>query len=336
MNGIPIRLKWTMLVLLVLLFLACLTSLNLGVVPISPSEVFDTFLGNGTKQQQLVLFEIRLPTLVLALLVGAGMAVSGTILQSVTRNELADPGILGINAGAGVAVVIFISFFKTVTGSLGTFSAFALPLFSFLGALLTAGLIMSLAWKRGFHSIRLILVGIGINAGLGAILIALQLRMTPHDFMQAMVWLSGDLWATQWKFVWAILPWFLILIPYTMYKAHTLNVLNLGGQVATGLGIRTDRERLLLLLLAVGLAGLGVAAGGGITFLGLIAPHIARRLVGPNHHLLLPIAAILGSLLLLTADTIGTNVLSPTEIPAGLVVSMVSAPYFIYLLMKQR
>jgi iron complex transport system permease protein len=335
MNSISIKFKWTMFVLLVLLFLACLLSLNLGVVPISPNEVFQTFTGNGTKQQQLILFEIRLPSIILALLVGAGMAVSGTILQSITRNELADPGILGINAGAGVAVVIYITFFKTVTGSLGTFSAFALPLFSFLGALLTAGLIISLAWKRGFHSIRLLLVGIGINAGLSAILIALQLRMTPNDFMQAMVWLSGDLWATQWKFVWALLPWFIILIPYSLYKAHTLNILNLGSSVATGLGLRTDRERLLLLILAVGVAGLGVAAGGGVAFLGLIAPHIARRLIGPNHHLLLPIAAMLGSFILLMADTIGTNLLSPTEIPAGLVVSIVSVPYFIYLLMKK-
>ncbi|SDH21537.1 iron complex transport system permease protein [Aneurinibacillus thermoaerophilus] len=335
MNSISIKFKWTMLVLLVLLFLACLISLNLGVVPISPDEVLKTFIGNGTKQQQLILFEIRLPAIVLALLVGAGMAVSGTILQSITRNELADPGILGINAGAGVAVVIYITFFKTVTGSLGTFSTFALPLFSFLGALLTAGLIISLAWKRGFHSIRLILVGIGINAGFSAILIALQLRMTPNDFMQAMVWLSGDLWATQWKFVWALLPWFIVLIPYSLYKTHILNILNLGSRVATGLGIHTDRERLLLLILAVGLAGLGVAAGGGIAFLGLIAPHIARRLIGPNHHLLLPIAAILGSLILMLADTIGTNLMPPTEIPAGLVVSIVSAPYFIYLLMKK-
>ncbi|WP_153125466.1 FecCD family ABC transporter permease [Peribacillus tepidiphilus] len=335
MNSISRKFKWTMLGLLVLLFSACLVSLNLGVVTISPNEVFYTIMGHGTEQQQLILFEIRLPAIVLAILVGAGMAVSGTILQSVTRNELADPGILGINAGAGLAVVIYISFFKTATGSLGTLSTFALPLFSFLGALLTAGLIMILAWKRGFHSIRLILVGIGINAGLSAMLIALQLRMTPHDFMQAMVWLSGDLWATQWKFVWALLPWFLILVPYSLYKAHTLNILNLGSSVATGLGIRADRERLFLLVLAVCLAGLGVAAGGGIAFLGLIAPHISRRLIGPNHYFLLPIAAILGSIILLVADTIGTNILSPTEIPAGLVVSIVSVPYFVYLLMKK-
>ncbi|UQD53670.1 iron ABC transporter permease [Bacillus methanolicus] len=335
MNNISMKYKWTMFTLIVLLFIACFISLNFGVVPISPNEVFHTLIGNGTKQQQLILFEIRLPTIILALLVGAGMAVSGTILQSITRNELADPGILGINSGAGTAVVIFISFFKTATGSLSTFSTFALPLFSFFGALLTAGLIISLAWKRGFHSIRLILVGIGINAGLSALLIALQLRMTPHDFMQAMVWLSGDLWATQWKFVWALLPWFIVLIPYSLYKAHTLNILNLGSSVATGLGIRSNRERLLLLMAAVGMAGLGVAAGGGITFLGLIAPHIARRLIGPNHHLLLPVAALIGSFILLMADTVGTNLLSPTEIPAGLVVSIVSVPYFIYLLMKK-
>jgi iron complex transport system permease protein len=336
MNRSWVKLKWTMWVLLALLLLACLLSLNVGVVAISPTEVFQTLTGNGTEQQALVLFEIRLPAIVLALLVGAAMAISGAILQSITRNELADPGILGINTGAGLAVVIYVAFFQTATGGLSESGSFILPFFAFFGALLTAVLITVISWKRGFHSIRLILVGIGINAGLSAILIALQLRLSPQDFMEAMVWLSGDLWATQWQYVWALLPWVVLLIPYTLHKAHTLNVLNLGSQVATGLGIRSNRERLILIVLAVAMSGLGVAAGGGIAFLGLIAPHIARRIVGPRHQAVLPTAALLGSLILLLADTIGKNLLSPTELPAGMVVSMVSAPYFIYLLMKTK
>lgn len=336
MSQRQVKLKWTMWVLAGLLLLTCLLSMNVGVVAISPAEVFQTLTGHGTEQQALVLFEIRLPSMVLALLVGAAMAISGAILQSITRNELADPGILGINTGAGLAVVIYIAFFQTATGGLSAFGAFILPFFAFFGALLTAVLIAALAWKRGFHSIRLLLVGIGINAGLGAILIALQLRLSPQDFTEAMVWLSGDLWATEWQYVWALSPWLALLIPYTLLKAHTLNVLNLGSQVATGLGIRSNRERLILILLAVAMSGLGVAAGGGISFLGLIAPHIARRIVGPRHQAVLPSAALLGSLILLLADTIGKNLLSPTELPAGMVVSMVSAPYFIYLLMKKK
>ncbi len=336
MNQSQVKLKWTMWVLSALLLLACFWSLNVGVVAISPVEVVQTLTGNGTEQQELVLFEIRLPSVVLALLVGAAMAISGAILQGLTRNELADPGILGINTGAGLAVVIYIAFFQSPTGGLSTSGAFVLPFFAFFGALLAAVLIAALAWKRGFHSIRLILVGIGINAGLGAILIALQLRLSSQDFMEAMVWLYGDLWATEWKYVWALLPWLVLLIPYTLFKAHTLNVLNLGNQVATGLGINSNRESLTLIVLAVAMSGLGVAAGGGISFLGLIAPNIARHIVGPRHQALLPVAVLLGSLILLLADTIGKKLLSPTELPAGMVVSMISAPYFIYLLMKTK
>lgn len=333
---IQAKFKWTLLSLLSLLLVGCLISLNLGAVAITPGEVFQTFAGSGSDKLELILFEIRMPSIILAILVGAGMAISGTILQSITRNELADPGILGINAGSGLAVVIYITLFQNATGGLSPFSTYLLPLFAFLGAILTGGLIMVLAWKRGINSIRLILVGIGINAGLGAALIALQLRLNPIDFVKAMTWLSGDLWATQWQYVWALLPWYSVLIPYIFYKAHSLNVMNLGSTVATALGIRSDRERMTLLILAVALAGIGVAAGGGIAFLGLIAPHIARRLVGPRHQLLLPTVAILGALILVLADTIGKNILLPTEIPAGLVVSIVSVPYFLYLLMKSK
>lgn len=336
MNRVPKHIIWKISLLVVLLILAALASLNFGIISISPGEVLQTFLGNGTPKQKLILFDLRMPTVILAVLVGAFMAVSGTILQGITRNELADPGILGINSGAGLAVVLYITFFKTSTGSLSMAHTFILPLYAFLGALLTAGLIVAIAWKGGFQSIRLVLVGVGINAGLSAILVALQLRLDPLDFTKAMVWLSGDLWANQWTYVYALLPWFLILIPYALYKAHTLNVLNLGTQVANGLGIRTNRERLYLLILAVALAGLGVSAGGGIAFLGLIAPHIARRLTGPKHLTLIPAAVLIGAVILLIAETVGRNVLAPVEIPAGIVVSIISTPYFIYLLLKTK
>ncbi|RFU67587.1 iron ABC transporter permease [Peribacillus saganii] len=331
-----VRFKWVLLILFALLVIAGLISLNLGVVSISPAEVFQTFLGQGTQQQRLILFDFRLPGIILALLVGAGMAISGVILQGITRNELADPGILGINSGAGLAVIIYIAFFQNAAGSLSILNTFILPLFAFLGALVTAGLIVIFSWKQGFQSIRLVLVGVGVNAGLNAILIAIQLRLEPQDFMKALIWLSGELWATQWQYVWALLPWYVVLIPYTIYKSHTLNVLNLGAQLSTGLGVRSNRERLILLVLAVAMAGLGVAAGGGIAFLGLIAPHIARRIVGPKHQVMIPVSALLGSLILLIADTIGKNILSPLEIPAGMIVSIISAPYFIYLLIKTK
>lgn len=318
-----------------MLIIIVLLSLNVGKVTISPSEVWQTFIGNGTFKQELILFDIRLPTIILAILVGSGMAISGSILQSVTRNELADPGILGINSGAGLAVVTYITFFKSPMGDLSIFSTFALPLVAFCGALITSALILYLSWNKGVHTIRLILVGIGLNSGFIAIITAMQLRLNPLDFMKAMVWLSGDLWATQWKYVWALLPWYVILIPFVLYKSHSLNVLNLGSLVSTGLGIRTERERIVLIVVAVALAGLGVSAGGGIAFLGLISPHIARRLVGPRHQAFIPTAAIIGAIILLLADMIGKNLLH-IDIPSGIVVSLVSAPYFIYLLMKSK
>lgn len=318
--------------LVLLIAIAGLLSLNFGVVSISPSEVLQTFLGNGSGKQELVLFQIRLPSIVLAILIGAGMAIAGAILQAITNNELADPGILGINSGAGLAVVLYIAYFQ----HLGSYNVYLLPIFAFAGALLTAALIVLLAWKGGFQSIRLVLVGIGVNAGLAALLIAFQLKMNPIDFMKAVVWLSGDLWATQWKYVWALLPWYMILIPFALYKVKSLNVLTLGSSISTGLGIAVARERLILLLVAVSFAGLGVSCGGGIAFLGLIAPHIARRLVGAKHGYMLPVAALLGALILLLADTIGRNIVLPAEIPAGIVVSLISAPYFIYLLMRTK
>lgn len=324
-----------MISLLVLLVFSILVSLNYGLISISPSEVWQTFLGNGTTKQELVLFSIRMPSVVLAIIVGAAMAISGAILQAITKNELADPGILGINSGAGLAVVIYISFFQG-TASLSSYNVYLLPFFAFVGALATAVVIIFLSWKNGFQSFRLVLVGIGVNAGLTALLVALQLKMDPIDFMQVVVWLSGDLWATQWKYVYAILPWIILLLPITFYKVKSLNILQLGSSISKGLGIEVNKERLILLLLAVSLAGIGVSAGGGIAFLGLIAPHIARRLVGPKHERLLPIAALVGSCILLIADTIGRNIILPSELPAGIVVSIISAPYFIYLLLKSK
>ncbi|MEH7483580.1 iron ABC transporter permease [Neobacillus drentensis] len=322
--------------LFILTIITFIISLNLGVVRIAPLDVFKTLVGMGTARDQLVLVDFRLPRMILSLLIGAGLAVSGAILQGVTKNDLADPGILGINTGAGFMVILFIYFFQGSMNSVSTFGIFLMPLFALVGAVIAAFLIYVLAWKKGIDPVRLILVGIGVNSGFGAAIVIFQLKMNPQDFMQAAVWLSGDIWGANWKFVAILAPLILLLLPFALYKAHTLNILNLGYQVATGLGIRVEKERRLLLLAAVALAGFSVAAGGGIAFLGLVAPHIAKRLIGPKHQLFLPITAVLGSFLLLLADTIGRNLLAPTQIPVGIVVAIFSAPYFIFLLMKAK
>lgn len=305
-------------------------SLNMGTMTITPTEVWDTIIGKGTAQNALVLFDFRLPRMMIAILIGAGMAISGAILQSVTHNELADPGILGINAGAGFAVVLFIFF------SIGseTSSVFLLPFAALIGAAIAAVLIYTISWKDGVSPIRLILVGIGINSAFSALIIVFQLKMDPTDFMQATVWLTGSISGTDWQYVFALLPWSVFLIPIAFYKARTLNTLHLGDETAKGLGTRVERERMFLLFIAVALAGASVAVGGAIAFLGLVIPHLARKLVGARHEVMLPTAALLGALMLLIADTIGRNMLAPSEIPVGLVVSVIGGSYFIYLLMK--
>lgn len=323
-------------ILALLTVILFLISLNMGVVRIAPADVFKTLIGMGSERDQLVLVDFRLPRMLLSLVIGAGLAVSGAILQGVSRNDLADPGILGINSGAGLFVILFIYFFQGSMNSISNLGIFLMPLFALLGAVVAAFLIYALAWKKGIDPVRLILVGIGVNSGFGAAIIIFQLKMNPQDFMQAAVWLSGDIWGANWKMASLLIPLILMLLPFAYYKAHSLNLMNLGDHVATGLGIRVEKERLTLLLVAVALAGFCVAAGGGIAFLGLVTPHIARRLVGPKHQLLLPITALLGALLLLFADTLGKNLLDPTQIPVGIVVAILSAPYFIYLLMKAK
>ncbi|WP_078394320.1 FecCD family ABC transporter permease [Shouchella patagoniensis] len=327
----PTTIMGMLIVAIVVLFFV---SLQTGAIQISPTQVVRTLFGYGTERDALVLFEFRLPRMVIALLIGAGLAVSGAILQSISQNDLADPGILGINTGAGLAVVIFIFFFQGSLTGLGGFSVFIMPFFALIGALVAAILIYVLAWKQGITPVRLILVGIGLNAAFSALLIVIQLRMEPNDFMQATIWLTGSIWGTTWTYVWAVLPWILILIPLAFYKARTLNVMQIGTQSAVSLGVPLERERRTLLILAVSLAAVSVAVGGGIAFLGLVAPHIARRLVGPRHEVLIPAAALTGALILLTADMIGRNLLAPSEIPVGIVIAILGAPYFLYLLMR--
>ncbi|MFE8700745.1 FecCD family ABC transporter permease [Cytobacillus sp. FJAT-54145] len=326
----------SLLILIMLILIMFFVSLSTGVIQIAPMDVIKTLMNNGTDRQELVLFDFRLPGILLALLIGAGLAVSGVILQGITQNELADPGILGINTGAGLAVVLFLYFFKGQLDVTSPLSTFIMPIAALVGAIVAALIIYALAWKKGVNPIRLVLVGIGVNAGFAAILTIFQLKMDPQNFRQATVWLSGDIWNANWNFVFALLPWILILIPIALQKAHSLNVLNLGDDVASGLGTSVESERRLLLLIAVALAGASVAAGGAIAFLGLVVPHIARKILGPVHQYIIPISALIGALLLMVSDTIGKNLLAPTEIPVGIIVSILSAPYFVYLLIRTK
>ncbi|MDR6555223.1 iron ABC transporter permease [Paenibacillus qinlingensis] len=323
-----------MSILTVLIIIVFIISMNTGVIRLSPLEVLRTLFGGGTAKQGLILFDFRLPRIVISILVGAGLAVSGAILQGISRNMLADPGILGINAGAGLAIILVVSFYKNNAAS----PLFFMPMIAMLGAGLAALLIYTLSYVKGkgISSSRLLLVGIAVSAGIAALMMVLSIRLDPTDFQFVQVWLAGSIWGTNWKFVLALLPWIVILIPYVMFKANVLNVLNLGEMTSIGLGIRMERERLGLLAAAVALAGACVAVGGGIGFVGLIGPHLARRLVGPRHQYLLPASALTGGLILIVADTLARGMFQPTEVPTGIVAAVIGAPYFLYLLVRTR
>ncbi|MGG6312829.1 FecCD family ABC transporter permease [Paenibacillus macerans] len=323
-----------MAVLAILIIGVFIFSMNTGYIRLSPMDVFRTLFGMGTEKQELILYEFRLPRIVISVFIGMGMAVAGCIFQGISRNPLADPGVLGINAGAGLFVTLFISFYPTTANA----PVFLMPVLALLGAAAAATLIYVLSFKKnvGLLPIRMVLVGIAVAAGINAAMIVLQLRLRPENFQMLQIWLVGSIWGTSWKYVLALIPWLIVLMPYVFIKARALNVLNLGDQTATGLGTPLERSRLGLLAAAVGLTGSCVAVGGGISFVGLIAPHLARRLVGPKHEYLLPASALAGGLLVIVGDTLGRWVLQPAEIPTGIVVAVVGAPYFLYLLSKSR
>jgi iron complex transport system permease protein len=319
--------------LIVLILLTVITSLGLGYSSVSYGRILPTIFGNGTFKEEFVLFEIRLPRIIVTLLAGMALAISGSILQGLTRNDLADPGIIGINSGAGLGMAVFFLFFPIDAASF----AYMLPIVAFAGALLTAVLIYLFSYKKGIglQPVRLILVGIGFSMALsGAMIVIISAAERQKvDFIAR--WLAGNIWGTDWPFIVALLPWLLILIPFTLYKANRLNLLSLSDPVGIGVGVSIEKERIVLLLTAVALAASAVSVTGGIAFIGLMAPHLAKALIGPRNQLFLPIAVLIGGWLLLFADTIGRNLLEPEGIPAGIMTALIGAPYFVNLFLKK-
>ncbi|MFC7393814.1 FecCD family ABC transporter permease [Scopulibacillus cellulosilyticus] len=322
-----------LLVLIALILITALIGMGLGAASLSYNRLFSVILGQGTFKENFILFSIRLPRLVVTVLAGMALAVSGAILQGMTRNDLADPGIIGINSGAGVAIAVFFLFSPIEVDSF----VYLLPLVAFVGAFLTASFIYVFSYRRntGFQPISLILTGIGFSMALSGVMVVLisSADRQKVDFISR--WLSGNIWGTDWPFIMALIPWLIIFIPYTLFKARRLNLLSLDDTVSTGLGVPLGKERLTLLIAAIALAAAAVSVTGGIAFIGLMAPHIARALIGPRHQLLIPIAALAGGWLLMLADTIGRNLAEPDGIPAGIVTALIGAPYFLYLLMRK-
>ncbi|MHC1747003.1 MAG: FecCD family ABC transporter permease [Cellulosilyticaceae bacterium] len=320
--------------LVLFIILAFLVSLNMGSLPIHPSEVFKTFMGYGSRNQEIALFNLRLPRIIMAALVGTALATSGTILQSVTKNDLSDSGILGINSGAALFVVVYMYLMNgNVYKGMSNLTIFTMPFVALLGAIVGAVLIYLLAWNKGIEANRLLLIGIGINIAFTSLLTIFQLRFTTQEFNRVMAWTSGSIWGTSWKYVWVVAPFVMVLMALTYYDSGYLDVMHLGDELATGLGVQVEKSRRKLLLFAVALAGVATSVAGNIAFLGLISPHIARKLVGPQHKRLIPTAALLGTLILLVSDTIARNILAPMELPVGIIVAVIGVPYFIYLML---
>ncbi|CAH0247855.1 iron ABC transporter permease [Peribacillus simplex] len=322
------------MVFILISIVAVLISLNTGTLRISPLKVIQTLFGYGDFKSSTVLFDYRMPRILITMLAGVGLGISGAILQGLSRNPLADPGILGLHAGASFGLIIFVTYFH----SLDEEASILIPLFTFLGGILTAFLIVLLAYDRykGILPIRLILIGIAISAGFSAITLFLSLRLDEETYSFASRWLVGNVWGRDWIHVIALFPWILILAPYAWFQSNTLNALSLGDDVAAGLGASVQKQRLLMLVTAVGLSCASVAMAGGIGFIGLVAPHLARRLVGPMYQHFLPVAGLIGLIILVLADTIGRSLFQPNAIPAGIVVAAIGAPYFLYLLTKTK
>jgi iron complex transport system permease protein len=325
-RGLPALLLAVAVMLVVMIL-----NMGSGEYFIAPLDVIRTLLhlpvagGN----YDFIVNTLRLPRMLVAALVGVGLGIAGTILQGLTRNPLADPDILGVSAGAGLVAVTLIVVVQDVSSNLLALGAFG-------GAVGTALLIYLLAWRGGDSPLRLILVGIGLGAIGGALTTLMITYGDTYDVQRALVWLAGSIYGRSWPEFWALLPWIVVFGAMAFFLARELNTLNLGEDVARGLGTRVVWQRGLLLLAAAALAGATVAAAGTIGFVGLMSPHLGRRLVGPDHRALLPLAGVLGALLVVTADWVGRTLFTPIELPAGLVTAAIGAPFFIYLLVSAR
>lgn len=300
-------------------------AMGVGDFPISPREVIATLLGEGTARQEFIVIELRMPRVLLALLVGAAFALSGAIFQSLARNPLVAPDIIGVNAGAAaVAVGIIILGLPTAALAPGAFA----------GALGAALLVYVLAHRRGLSTMRLVLVGIAVNALLTAVISFLLTRGEINDVQRATVWLIGSLYAADWADVRVLTVVVLVLGPAAVALGRRLEVLQLGDDLARGLGAPVQGTRMCLVVVGVGLAAVGVAVAGPIGFVAFIAPHIARRLARSTATGTLVAAMAVGALLLLASDVVAQRLFAPTALPVGVVTAMLGAPYFLYLLRR--
>ncbi|MCX5438058.1 MULTISPECIES: iron chelate uptake ABC transporter family permease subunit [unclassified Streptomyces] len=312
--------------LVVLLAAACLAYLCVGESFIAPAEVLKVITGRPSPDE-LVVGTLRAPRMVVGLLVGAAFGVAGALIQTVARNPLASPDIIGISQGASALTVGAMTF--------GVTSYAVLPYLSVLGGLLAALLVYAFAWRGGLHATRFVLIGIGFAIALRSVT---TLFMTKGDYLvaqQAQIWMTGSLNGRGWAEA-APLGWtLLVLVPFVAWAARAQRTVSMDDDTATALGVRLGRVRLGLVLLGVVLASVATGAAGPVDFVALLAPQIARR-VTRTAQIPLLCSALLGAFIVVVADLLARRLFSPTELPVGVLTAAVGAPYLIWLIIRSR
>ena len=300
-------------------------SIRYGTYTLSFDEISQAFHPND--KNYFTLMEYRLPRALLAIIIGGALAISGVLVQSVVRNPLASPDILGINNAAGLIAVTVLIFLPNL-------AFYWLPIFAFIGGVLSFILLWMICGFN-FRPIKMAIIGVALSALWAAISHYLMLT-NPVEINTAMLWLTGSLWGRSWAYVNVVLPWLLVLLPLPFIFCRDLDTLGLGENKAATLGVSINKTQILVLVLAVALSTTAVAICGPIAFLGLVAPHLARKLVGGRHRTLLPAAMLIGTLLLQISDILARVIDPPTELPAGILTAIIGAPYFFYLLMRTK
>ncbi|MEU5693453.1 iron chelate uptake ABC transporter family permease subunit [Actinosynnema sp. NPDC020468] len=332
-------LRWRPVVLVLVGFavLVLLVALSVarGDFPIRLGQVFDVLLGGGQRGQRFVVLELRLPRALTGALVGAALGVAGAVFQSIARNALASPDVLGVTWGAGAGAVGVI----TLTGSFGAVSGSAskvgVPVAALVGGLVAGVLVYGLAWRRGIDGFRLVLVGVGVSAVAGSFTQYLLTVGDVTDAARAMVWITGSLNGRGWEHVVPVGLALVVLLPAALVGTRLLGVLQLDEDTVRGLGVRVSGARTALLLIAVVLASVATAAAGPVAFVALASPQVAVRLAGASAP---PVAgsAVVGGVLVVGSDLLARTLFGGVELPVGVVTAVLGAPYLMFLLVRGR
>ena len=297
-----------------------------GAVHISLSDIYQAITAPGKTDNYRIIYTLRMPRAICAALAGANLALSGCILQGILRNPLADPGIIGISAGAGLAAMALMLIAPAFTN--------LVPFAAFIGAMFAAGVVFFLSYERGVNPLRLVLAGVAVAAFFGGGMTALSVFFS--DKIQGTVsWMAGGFAGSNWQHVRMILPYSVLGIAGTLCYYRKLNALQLGDDVAKTLGVHTERTRGVLVALAALLAASAVSVAGLLGFVGVIVPHVMRLIVGSDFEALLPCSAIFGAVLVVVADVAARTAFSPVEVPVGIFMSFIGAPFFLYLLKRR-